>query len=424
MFQKARDASVPIDTIERAIKRGTGELEGVTYESITYEGYAPGGVAVLVDVLTDNRNRTGAEVRSVFTKNGGSMAEPGAVAWQFERKGVDPGRPARVDEDELMLAALDAGAEDIVDDGDAWRVTTTPTDARTPCATRSSEAGIAGRRRPSSTMVPRRPSCRSTTAEAAKKVLRLIDALEDHDDVQDVYANFDIPDSVMDLLEEADGLSEGVFDRANQQARSSAHWCTVRRSAATQAVLAARSLALARSQGAPVSVGVGDRAPAFTLEGTDARRSEPARRKYSLSDFAGRPVVLVFYPGDDTPVCTKQLNDYNDDIERVRGARRPGAGHLARSRRQPRALRRPSTGSRSRCWPTPTRRSPASTARSGRSASPAAACSSSTATAWSATPTGRIAGLTFRPVGELVAALKALPPLIHGLAPPLGVGRS
>ena len=107
MFQKARDASVPIDTIERAIKRGTGELEGVTYEPITYEGYAPGGVAVLVEVLTDNRNRTGSDIRNIFTKRGGSMAEPGAVAWQFERKGVivvpragrrgrpDAGRPRR-----------------------------------------------------------------------------------------------------------------------------------------------------------------------------------------------------------------------------------------------------------------------------------------------------------------------------------------
>ena len=123
MFQKARDASVPMDTIERAIKRGTGELEGVTYESITYEGYAPGGVAVLVDVLTDNRNRTGAEIRNLFTKHGGSMAEPGAVAWQFERKGVVVADRA-ADEEDLMLLALDAGAEDLADDGEAWRVTT------------------------------------------------------------------------------------------------------------------------------------------------------------------------------------------------------------------------------------------------------------------------------------------------------------
>ena len=125
MYAKARAASVPIDTIDRAIKRGTGELDGVTYESITYEGYAPGGVALLIDVLTDNRNRTGAEVRSVFSRMGGSMAEPGAVSWQFSRKGVIL-VPRSASEDDVMLAALDAGAEDIVDDGDEWRLTCEP----------------------------------------------------------------------------------------------------------------------------------------------------------------------------------------------------------------------------------------------------------------------------------------------------------
>ena len=127
MFQKARDASVPLDTIKAAIKRATGGAEGVAYESITYEGYAPGGVALLVEVLTDNRNRSGSDVKSTFTKRGGTIAEPGAVAWQFDRKGsmlVD----GAVDEDDLMLAAIDAGAEDIVREGDAWRVTTGPTD--------------------------------------------------------------------------------------------------------------------------------------------------------------------------------------------------------------------------------------------------------------------------------------------------------
>ena len=118
MYQKARDSSVPLDTIEKAIKRATGGLDGVSYEQITYEGYAPGGVALLIEVLTDNRNRSGSDVRSVFTKRGGSMAEPGAVAWQFDRKGsllVD----GSVDEDELMLSAIDAGAEDIVREGES-----------------------------------------------------------------------------------------------------------------------------------------------------------------------------------------------------------------------------------------------------------------------------------------------------------------
>src|SRR5437867_4850080 len=127
MFQKARDASVPLDTIERAIKRGTGDLEGVRYEAVTYEGYAPHGVGVLVECLSDNRNRTGAEVRSIFTRNGGSMAEPGAVAWQFERNGVVVVERS-ADEDELMMAALEAGADDVADEGEAWRVTSPPTD--------------------------------------------------------------------------------------------------------------------------------------------------------------------------------------------------------------------------------------------------------------------------------------------------------
>src|ERR1044071_9957155 len=141
MFQKARDASVPLDTIERAIKRGTGELEGVRYESISYEGYAPSGVAVIVEVLSDNRNRTGADVRSIFTKNGGSVAEPGAVSWQFHRKGVVI-LPKAVTEDDLMVVALDAGAEDLEDQGDTWQLTCDPSDL-SALRTALEEAGIA-----------------------------------------------------------------------------------------------------------------------------------------------------------------------------------------------------------------------------------------------------------------------------------------
>jgi YebC/PmpR family DNA-binding regulatory protein len=196
MFQKARDASVPMDTIQKAIKRGTGELEGVTYESITYEGYAPGGIAVLVEVLTDNRNRTGAEVRSLFTKLGGSMAEPGAVAWQFERKGTVVVERA-ADEEELMLAALDAGAEDLADEGEAWRVTTPPTDLH-KVRTAIEEAGMAVAEA-DLVMVPT-STVEVGDVEGAKKVLRLVDSLDDHDDVQNVYANFDISD---ELLEKA-----------------------------------------------------------------------------------------------------------------------------------------------------------------------------------------------------------------------------
>src|SRR5262249_18432928 len=127
-IQKARDNSVPTDNIERAIKRGTGELEGVTYEEVTYEGYAPNGIAVIVECLTDNRNRTGAEIKNIFNRNGGSLAEPGAVAWQFERKGIIILEQSAATEDDLMLAALDAGAEDIADQGDTWQITTAPSD--------------------------------------------------------------------------------------------------------------------------------------------------------------------------------------------------------------------------------------------------------------------------------------------------------
>ena len=177
--------------------RTPGELEGVTYESIMYEGYAPGGVAVLVDVLTDNRNRAGAEVRSTFSRMGGSMAEPGAVSWQFSRRGVVL-VPRRFAEDDVMLAALDAGADDIVDDGDEWRVTTEPSAVE---AVRESleAAGIivtsAESTMLASTTVP------LENADDAKKVLRVIDALEEHDDVQDVYSNFDIPDSILAAVE-------------------------------------------------------------------------------------------------------------------------------------------------------------------------------------------------------------------------------
>jgi YebC/PmpR family DNA-binding regulatory protein len=194
MFQKARDASVPLDTIERAIKRGTGELEGVTYEQITYEGYAPGGVAMLIEVLTDNRNRTGSDVRSLFTKRGGSMAEPGAVSWQFERKGtvlVDRG----ADEEELMLTALDAGAEDVIDDGEAWRLVTPPSElhaVRTAVEAAGMSVESADLTMVAANLIP------LDDTGTAKQVLGLIDALEDLDDVQAVHANFDISDELLE----------------------------------------------------------------------------------------------------------------------------------------------------------------------------------------------------------------------------------
>jgi YebC/PmpR family DNA-binding regulatory protein len=197
MYQKARSASVPLDTIEKAIKRGTGDLEGVIYEQITYEGYAPHGVAVLIDVLTDNRNRTGSDIRTALKKNGGSIAEPGAVSWQFERKGVVV-LPASVDEDEVMLAALDAGLEDLVSEGDTWRLTTAPADLPA-VRTALEEAGIPVES--ADTTMVSSTEVMLDSAEAAKAVLRVIDALEDNDDVQDVYANFDIPDEILQAID-------------------------------------------------------------------------------------------------------------------------------------------------------------------------------------------------------------------------------
>lgn len=197
MFQKARDASVPLDTIERAIKRGTGELEGVRYEAVTYEGYAPCGVAVIVECLTDNRNRASAEIRAVFTKNGGSMAEPGAVSWQFERKGVVQVAKAGVDEDELTLVAADAGAEDVRDAGESFEVVTAPSElgaVRSAVESRGWRVEAAELTMQPTTTVP------ISNEADARKVLRLLDLLDEHDDVQNVYANFDIPDSVMELV--------------------------------------------------------------------------------------------------------------------------------------------------------------------------------------------------------------------------------
>ncbi len=193
MYAKARDASVPIDTIERAIKRGSGELEGVRYEPISYEGYGPDGVAVIVECLSDNRNRTGAEIRNLFNKSGGSMAEPGAVSWQFERKGT-VAVPRGADEERVMEVAMEAGAEDLADDGDRWLVTTEPAEimaVRAALEAAGLEPGTA-----ELVMVPTTTVAIEDEA-AAKRVLRLIEALDDHDDVQNVYANYDIPDAVL-----------------------------------------------------------------------------------------------------------------------------------------------------------------------------------------------------------------------------------
>ena len=191
---KAKAAQMTKDAIDRAIKRGIGENDGANYESITYEGYAPGGVAMLIDVLTDNRNRTASDVRSAFTKFGGAMAEPGAVSWQFSRRGVIL-VDGKADEDTVMAAAIDAGADDVERDGDSWKVLT---DSSVVWDVKDAleSAGIVVQSG-ESTMVS------STTIEVtdkddARNILRIMDMLEDNDDVQDVYANFDIAESIME----------------------------------------------------------------------------------------------------------------------------------------------------------------------------------------------------------------------------------
>ncbi len=197
MYQKARSVSVPLDTIEKAIKRGTGELEGVRYEAINYEGYAPGGVAIMVETLSDNRNRTGAEIRNLFNKNGGNMAEPGAVSWQFERKGI-VSVPKSFDEDKVLEIAMEGGAENLTDNGESWIVTCAPGDLES-VRLALDEAGVT----PSSVDLSLEPTSTIPVTDEgeAKRVLRLLEAIDDHDDVQAVHANADIPDEVLAAFE-------------------------------------------------------------------------------------------------------------------------------------------------------------------------------------------------------------------------------
>ena len=197
VVQKAKAAQMTKDAIDRAVKRGMGETGGANYETIMYEGYAPGGVALLVDVLTDNRNRTAADVRSAFTKFGGSMAEPGAVSWQFSRRGLIL-VPIAIEEDTVMTAALEAGADDIEPDGDSWRILTDPSvvyDVKDALEAAGIEVQSA-----ESTMVSSN-TIEVTVLEDARQILRIMDMLEDKDDVQDVFANFDIDESLMQEID-------------------------------------------------------------------------------------------------------------------------------------------------------------------------------------------------------------------------------
>jgi YebC/PmpR family DNA-binding regulatory protein len=197
-IQKARDASMPKDTIERAIARGAGTAsEGEVYETVTYEGYGPEGVAVFVEALTDNRNRTAAEVRHVFARHEGNLGTSGAVAWLFERKGVLIVPADGVDEEDLTLVAADGGAEDVELDGSGFQVISAPDDLAAVRAALD-EAGIAYDSA-ELTMLPK-TTVSVEDESAAKKLVRLMDALEDNDDIQAVYANFDIPEGILERV--------------------------------------------------------------------------------------------------------------------------------------------------------------------------------------------------------------------------------
>ena len=195
-IQKAKDASMPKDNIERAIAKGTGaDSDADAFEAVVYEGYGPGGVAVLVEALTDNRNRTSSEVRHIFTKHGGNLGEPGSVNWIFEKKGQIVVDSSRYGEDDLM-AAVDAGAEDVTEDGDVLEVVTGPTDL---AAVRGAleQAGVELQ----SAELVMRPTNRIEIEEGqAASLMRLLDTLEDNDDVQAVHANFDVDADVLERV--------------------------------------------------------------------------------------------------------------------------------------------------------------------------------------------------------------------------------
>lgn len=190
-IQKAKDNSMPADNIKRAIQRGAGELEGQSFEEVTYEGYGPGGVGVIVECLTDNKNRTYPEIRSIFTKNGGRVADSGSVAWSFDPKGVvSITREGGITEEAVMEAALEAGAEDVKTEDETFDVITAPEDFGT-VRDALEQAGLPIESADVA-MLPQ--TSVEVTGKDADLTLRLMDLLEDNDDVQNVYANFDIPD--------------------------------------------------------------------------------------------------------------------------------------------------------------------------------------------------------------------------------------
>jgi YebC/PmpR family DNA-binding regulatory protein len=197
-IEKAKSYSMPKDTIERAIARGAGtDADAAAYETVIYEGYGPDGVAVLVEALTDNRNRTASDVRHVFTKNGGNLGTTGAVAWLFERRGVVLVDADGADEDALMLAAAEGGADDLDLDGDVFQVSSPP---ETLTAVREAIEGAGFTVQSAGLSMVPKTTVEVAEESSAKKVVRLIEALEENDDVQDVWANFDIPEQVLEAV--------------------------------------------------------------------------------------------------------------------------------------------------------------------------------------------------------------------------------
>jgi YebC/PmpR family DNA-binding regulatory protein len=200
VIQKAREANMPQDNVKMAIKRGTGELPGVIYETIMYEAYGPGGVAILVEALTDNKNRTTAEIRNIMSKKGANMAGAGSVNWMFVKKGYLLIDKALAKEDELMSIALEAGAEDFKSDDKNYEITTAVQDLE-KVKQAIQDKGIKWQDA-ELTMVP--SSTVKVSGNEARQVLALVDALEEHDDVQQVYANFDIPDEILEQIASAE----------------------------------------------------------------------------------------------------------------------------------------------------------------------------------------------------------------------------
>lgn len=192
-IQAAKAANMPADNIQRAIKKGTGELPGVSYEEVVYEGYAPGGVAVLVESMTDNKNRLVAELRHVFSKHGGSLGEAGCVAWMFDKKGMILVDRSAISEDELIAIALDAGAEDVRSEGDAFEIVTGLSEFEA-VKKAIEDKGITPTLAEIS-MIPQ--SNIRVEGKQAQQVLKLMEILEDHDEVQHLYSNFDIPDEIL-----------------------------------------------------------------------------------------------------------------------------------------------------------------------------------------------------------------------------------